>query len=340
MAAYKTLGFIGLGVMGEPICRNLVKKSGAPVMAFDLAPEPLERLRKEGATIAGSVAEVVGRCDIVFLCLPSARHVRGVFEGDGILKNIRKGQVVVEHARAHAWRPKRTRYRVADKFSHGAGDGRAFLAQPLERLQRLEKHHSRTHFLHEVTADRLAHHTETDKAEGLVRCHVATRSFVLRRFPDANRSPLRLKRSARTSATWADMTRRHRPCRWRADHFADRKPIMPGDQRPRSGILGRRCHVSTPRTCRLSVDDRRIFGRYSTKKCEATPTPAAPGRARFDPHHLQAVGTAADPIKRGATFTLAEWKVTRSLKTWRTISMFHRKRMPQRPKPHVQHPVA
>jgi 3-hydroxyisobutyrate dehydrogenase len=96
MAPYKTIGFIGLGVMGEPICRNLVKKSGAPVVAFDLAPEPLKRLRDEGAGVAGSVAEIVGKSDIVFLCLPSAKHVRGVFEGDGILKNIRKGQVVVD----------------------------------------------------------------------------------------------------------------------------------------------------------------------------------------------------------------------------------------------------
>ena len=61
--------------MGEPICRNLVKKSGARVIAFDLAPEPLARLREEGATVAGSVAEVVGDSDIVFLCLPSAKHV-------------------------------------------------------------------------------------------------------------------------------------------------------------------------------------------------------------------------------------------------------------------------
>ena len=55
MASYKTIGFVGLGVMGEPICRNLVKKSGAPVIAFDLAPEPLKRLGGEGAAIAGSV---------------------------------------------------------------------------------------------------------------------------------------------------------------------------------------------------------------------------------------------------------------------------------------------
>jgi 3-hydroxyisobutyrate dehydrogenase len=96
MSAYKTIGFIGLGVMGEPICRNLVKKSDAAVIAFDLAPEPLARMRAEGASVAGSVAEAVTKSDIVFLCLPSAKHARAVFEGDGILKNVRKDQVVVD----------------------------------------------------------------------------------------------------------------------------------------------------------------------------------------------------------------------------------------------------
>jgi hypothetical protein len=96
MSQYKTIGFIGLGVMGEPICRNLVNKSGARVTAFDLAAEPLARLRAQGAVIAASVADVAGRSDILFLCLPSARHVRAVLEGDGILDNIRRGQVVVD----------------------------------------------------------------------------------------------------------------------------------------------------------------------------------------------------------------------------------------------------
>jgi len=56
MSQYKSIGFIGLGVMGEPICRNLVKKSGARVTAFDLSPEPLKRLREEGVVVAASVA--------------------------------------------------------------------------------------------------------------------------------------------------------------------------------------------------------------------------------------------------------------------------------------------
>ena len=96
MSAYKTIGFIGLGVMGEPICRNLVKKSGSRVLAFDLSPEPLARLGADGAEIAASVAGVIKQSDLLFLCLPSAKHVRAVFEGDGILKNIGSGKVVVD----------------------------------------------------------------------------------------------------------------------------------------------------------------------------------------------------------------------------------------------------
>ena len=96
MSQDKTIGFIGLGVMGEPICRNLVKKSGARVIAFDLSPEPLARLKADGADIAMSIADVIGRSEILFLCLPSAKHVRAVFEGDGILKNVCPGQIVID----------------------------------------------------------------------------------------------------------------------------------------------------------------------------------------------------------------------------------------------------
>src|SRR5690242_3622190 len=90
------LGFIGLGVMGEPICRNLLRKSGRPLTAFDLATEPLARIADEGAGIATSVGEIVTRSDLVFLCLPSAKHVRSVFEENGILDHIRSGQIVID----------------------------------------------------------------------------------------------------------------------------------------------------------------------------------------------------------------------------------------------------
>jgi 3-hydroxyisobutyrate dehydrogenase len=51
---HKSIGFIGLGVMGGPICRNLVKRSSAAVTLFDLGPEPLARLRAEGANVPES----------------------------------------------------------------------------------------------------------------------------------------------------------------------------------------------------------------------------------------------------------------------------------------------
>lgn len=92
-----TLGFIGLGVMGEPICRNLVRKSGRKVKAFDLASEPLQRIAADGGAIATSVADAVKGSEVIFLCLPSAKHVRNVVESDGgLLASIGSGQVVVD----------------------------------------------------------------------------------------------------------------------------------------------------------------------------------------------------------------------------------------------------
>jgi 3-hydroxyisobutyrate dehydrogenase-like beta-hydroxyacid dehydrogenase len=91
------LGFIGLGVMGEPICRNLLRKSGRPVVVFDLAPEPLKRLGDEGAEVAKATADVARKAGVIFICLPSAQHVRALFEGDGgLLGHVAAGTTVVD----------------------------------------------------------------------------------------------------------------------------------------------------------------------------------------------------------------------------------------------------
>ena len=97
MPGSNTIGFIGLGVMGEPICRNLLKKSGKPVVAFDLSAEPLARLRDDGASVAASIGDVVRASDVFFYCLPSGKHVRGLFENPGgILENACAGQIIVD----------------------------------------------------------------------------------------------------------------------------------------------------------------------------------------------------------------------------------------------------
>jgi 3-hydroxyisobutyrate dehydrogenase-like beta-hydroxyacid dehydrogenase len=97
MSTVSTLGFVGLGVMGEPMCRNLARKSGCPVVAFDRRTEPLEALARDGVAVASSAAEVARRAQIVFLSLPGEPEVRAVCLGDGGLgAHVRAGQVLVD----------------------------------------------------------------------------------------------------------------------------------------------------------------------------------------------------------------------------------------------------
>lgn len=92
-----TIGFIGTGVMGEPMCRNLAHKSGAPVMAYDRNAAPLQRLAAQGVMTAGSVAELVAAADLICMVLPSGSHVEAVCDGDeGLVALARPGQTVVD----------------------------------------------------------------------------------------------------------------------------------------------------------------------------------------------------------------------------------------------------
>src|SRR5262245_30753863 len=73
----ETLGFIGSGVMGEPMCGHLAGRFGRPVLAHDLRPEPLGRLSANGVT-AASPAEIARRCDLILLSLPDGSAVAAV----------------------------------------------------------------------------------------------------------------------------------------------------------------------------------------------------------------------------------------------------------------------
>src|SRR5262249_24534802 len=95
-----TLGFIGLGVMGESMCRNLAKKSTAGVVAFDTRSAPLAALRADGVEPVASMDEVARRADVIFLCLPGDPQVRAVCLGasgkEGLVALVRQGQTVVD----------------------------------------------------------------------------------------------------------------------------------------------------------------------------------------------------------------------------------------------------
>lgn len=93
----ETIGFIGLGVMGEPMCRHLALKSGHPVLAYDLSDAPLTRLRDVGVEPAASVAELVRRAATIFVSLPSGNHLEAVCRGEGgVLAHARTGQIFVD----------------------------------------------------------------------------------------------------------------------------------------------------------------------------------------------------------------------------------------------------
>ena len=72
--AIATLGFIGLGVMGEPMCGHLARRSGLPVMAFDLRPEPAQRLAADGVKPAASLAELAATATSSCCRCPTARR--------------------------------------------------------------------------------------------------------------------------------------------------------------------------------------------------------------------------------------------------------------------------
>jgi 3-hydroxyisobutyrate dehydrogenase-like beta-hydroxyacid dehydrogenase len=80
------LGFIGLGVMGAPMCRNLAAKSGARVLAFDVKDVP-------GFTKADSIRGTA-QADIIFLSLPGEPEVREVCAE--LIRHARPGQVIVD----------------------------------------------------------------------------------------------------------------------------------------------------------------------------------------------------------------------------------------------------
>lgn len=93
----EVLGFIGLGVMGEPMCRHLASKSGRRVMAHDLAPEPLQRLQASGVEPAQDTAALAAPADTIFLALPGGTQLEQVCQGDGgLLAQARPGQTIVD----------------------------------------------------------------------------------------------------------------------------------------------------------------------------------------------------------------------------------------------------
>ena len=94
-----TIGFIGLGNMGGPMARNLVK-AGHALKVFDLSTAAVSGLVSVGATGVASASEAARDVDAVVTMLPAGEHVRGIYLGEaGLLKAARKGTLFIDSPR-------------------------------------------------------------------------------------------------------------------------------------------------------------------------------------------------------------------------------------------------
>ena len=91
-----TVGFVGLGLMGLPMCRNLVK-AGADVVATTRSAEPLKAIEKEGARTVSTPRSVTEAADIVVIMVSDTSAVEAVLLGEnGVLSGVGDNSLVID----------------------------------------------------------------------------------------------------------------------------------------------------------------------------------------------------------------------------------------------------
>jgi 2-hydroxy-3-oxopropionate reductase len=90
------IGFIGLGIMGLPMARNLIA-AGHELVVFDIMETPVRELAGKGAEAGASARDVASRCRLVITMLPNSPHVKeAVLGANGVIHGARAGDVLVD----------------------------------------------------------------------------------------------------------------------------------------------------------------------------------------------------------------------------------------------------
>lgn len=90
------IGFIGLGIMGKPMAKNLIK-SGHELVVFNRSRGPVDELVAAGAKAGSSSADVAAQVDIVVTMLPNSPDVKAVVTGpEGVLDGAKSGLVIID----------------------------------------------------------------------------------------------------------------------------------------------------------------------------------------------------------------------------------------------------
>lgn len=92
----KKIGFIGLGIMGKPMAKNLLK-AGYALYVYDIVKAAVDELAAAGATPCATIREITEHCDIIVTMLPNSPHVKTVVLGDGgVAQSARPGTLIVD----------------------------------------------------------------------------------------------------------------------------------------------------------------------------------------------------------------------------------------------------
>lgn len=92
----KKIGFIGLGIMGKPMAKNLIN-AGYELIVYDIDTESLVQMEENGAKRGTSPKNIAENSDVIITMLPNSPHVKEVILGeDGVIEGVKEGQVVID----------------------------------------------------------------------------------------------------------------------------------------------------------------------------------------------------------------------------------------------------
>ena len=112
------VGFIGLGVMGSPVCRHIHEKASqagiSGVLAHDVSDDAIRSVASHGVPTVSEIAEISSCVDVIHLCLPGGGELESLCRGtNGLLEMCRPEQVIVDHTTA----PVGLTRQLAEEFS-------------------------------------------------------------------------------------------------------------------------------------------------------------------------------------------------------------------------------
>ena len=91
----KKIGFIGIGLMGLPMAKNILK-SGYKLIAFNRSPNKADLLKEFGAEIAKSLGELVNNSDVIITMLTDDKAVDEVMNNQNFVENLKSGKILID----------------------------------------------------------------------------------------------------------------------------------------------------------------------------------------------------------------------------------------------------